>query len=255
MVINKKITSSIQSLLGIFGYHIVSTKSDNIINMELGEIYTKCKPFTMTSAERMYALYKATEYVVKAKIPGDFVECGVWKGGSAMIIAYALLQKKETSRKIYLYDTYEGMPKPTTKDKRLLDNTFAISNWRANQKKRHNEWCFASLSEVKRNLLSTGYPEENLVFVRGRVENTIPKITPKKIALLRLDTDWYESTRHELRYLFPLLQKNGVLIIDDYGCWAGAKKAVDDYFKKRNILLNRIDYTGRIGIKIDTAKR
>ena len=72
-------------------------------------------------------------------------------------------------------------------------------------------------------------------FVRGKVEDTIPKNMPEKIALLRLDTDWYESTYHELKYLFPLLSKNGVLIIDDYGHWKGAKKAVDQYFGENNI--------------------
>lgn len=100
-------------------------------------------------------------------------------------------------------------------------------------------------------MLSTGYPETNIVFVKGKVENTIPEIVPEKIALLRLDTDWYESTRYGLTHLFPLITKNGILIIDDYGYWAGSKKAVDEYFSDKPILLNRIDSCGRIGIKIE----
>jgi O-methyltransferase len=83
------------------------------------------------------------------------------------------------------------------------------------------------------------------------VEDTIPASVPEQIALLRLDTDWYESTKCELEILFPRLVKGGVIIIDDYGCWQGARKAVDEYFNKNNIaiLLNRMDDTGRIGIK------
>lgn len=199
----------------------------------------------------MYALYKAVEYIVKAKIPGDFVECGVYKGGSAMIMTYTLLQMKEINRKIYLYDTYEGMSEPTEEDKKISSDNLAVDKWKSKQKEQHNEWCFASLREVKNNLFSTGYPQKNLVFLKGKVENTIPKIMPSKIALLRLDTDWYESTKHELKHLFPVLTRHGVLILDDYGSWAGAKKAVDEYFKNKSILLNRIDSTGRVGIKIE----
>ncbi|MGB9853033.1 MAG: TylF/MycF/NovP-related O-methyltransferase [Candidatus Kapaibacteriota bacterium] len=198
----------------------------------------------------MYALYNAVEYIVKSGITGDFVECGVWKGGSTMLMALTLLKMKETNRKIYLYDTFEGMTQPTELDYEVSNNNArAIDVWQKYQKNDFNEWCFASLPEVKNNMKLTGYPENNLVFVKGRVEETIPKTIPFEIALLRLDTDWYESTKHELLYLYPLLVKNGVLIIDDYGHWAGAKKAVDEYFYNKPILLNRIDYTGRIAIK------
>jgi len=90
-----------------------------------------------------------------------------------------------------------------------------------------------------------------LIFIQGKVEDTLPKITPEKISLLRLDTDWYESTYQELLHLFPKLSKGGTIIIDDYGHWKGAREAVDDYFKEKGIkiLLNRIDEIGVIGIK------
>ena len=83
------------------------------------------------------------------------------------------------------------------------------------------------------------------------MENTLPGVMPKEISLLRLDTDWYESTKREMNNLFPLLEENGVLIIDDYGHWAGCKKAIDEYIKENDlcVLLNRIDQTGRISIK------
>ena len=246
MVKFKKI---VQTLVNLLGYEI--SFMDKAIEIEFEEIYKICKNFTATSKERMYAVYKAIEYIINSKIPGDFVECGVLKGGSAMVIAHTLIKMKETNRKIYLYDTFEGMSKPSDKDRRISDGTSAINKWKKQQKKRYNKWCFVPLSEVKKNLFSTRYPQKNLIFIKGKVEDTIPKYIPSKIAILRLDTDWYESTKHELNYLYPLLIKNGVLIIDDYGHWAGSKKAVDEYFTENNIsiLLNRIDYGGRIGIK------
>jgi hypothetical protein len=238
----------------VFGYKIIK-KSDPIIDKDekFMKIYGECKKFTLTTKERMYSLYKAVEYVINSKIPGDFVECGVWKGGSAMLIACILLEMNEKNRKIYLYDTFEGMSAPTESDYRVENkNIRAMPLWKKRQKKDHNQWTFSSLSEVKNNMFSTGYSMDRMVFVKGKIEDTIPKNMPSKIALLRLDTDWYESTKHELKHLFPVLVKNGVLIIDDYGSWAGSKKAVDEYFSARPILLNRIDDQGegRLGIKI-----
>jgi len=199
------------------------------------KIYAKCKNYTMTSKEKMYALYKSVKYLIDSKIPGDFVECGVWQGGSTMLIASTLRTLKQTNRKIYLYDTFKGMSEPTSKDCRLNDPSIKAKKiW-------HNNWCFSPLSEVKKNMFSTGYPQNKLVFIKGKVENTIPKTIPSKISLLRLDTDWYQSTKHELTHLFPVLAKNGVLIIDDYGYWAGSKKAVDEYFSNKPILFIELE--------------
>lgn len=215
------------------------------------EIYGFSRDFTMTSVERMYGMYKAIEYVTEKNLTGDIVECGVWKGGSSMAAALTMRKLRDTHRKIYLYDTYAGMTEPTGSDVPIQGKTPVRDIWLQNQFKDVNLWCYSPLDEVKTNLYSTGYPKNKLVFVEGAVEKTIPKIMPKRIALLRLDTDWYKSTYHELKYLFPLLTVGGVLIIDDYGHWQGARIAVDRYFKEKgiNILLNRIDYTGRIAIK------
>jgi O-methyltransferase len=111
-------------------------------------------------------------------------------------------------------------------------------------------WCIASLDDVRANLLSTGYPANQIHFVPGKVEQTIPKTLPERLALLRLDTDWYESTKHELEHLYPRLSNDGVLIIDDYGHWRGAREAVDEFFlRSRHPLLHRLDYTGRLMLK------
>lgn len=218
---------------------------------EFTEIYEKCKPYTITSAERMYSLYLALKYIVTHNIAGDVVECGVFKGGSSMLAALVLMKMGSVNRKIYLYDTYAGMTRPTEKDIDLLGRP-SIKTWIDMQKDENvNLWTYCPLEEVKRNLFLTGYPQENLVFIKGRCEDTIPGIVPEKISLLRLDTDWYDSTYHELCHLFPRLVVRGAIIIDDYGHHRGAREAVDKYFGEKNepILLNRIDYTGRLGIK------
>ncbi len=225
---------------------------DDDMENEFIDIYTRCRKYSFTSIQRMYALYKAVEYVFKNKIRGDIVECGVWKGGSAMLCALALQQWGDTDRNIYLYDTYTGMSEPTENDVDFKNN-FAIDKWGKLQKNGTLvDWCLSPVDEVRKNLYLTGYPPNRIVFIEGKVEDTIPHTTPEQISILRLDTDWYESTKHELQYLFPLLSDKGIIIIDDYGHWQGAKLAVDEYFIQNdiNILLNKIDYSGRIGLKI-----
>jgi O-methyltransferase len=114
-----------------------------------------------------------------------------------------------------------------------------------------SSWHHVEAAEVRGAVLSTGYPDERVHLVEGRVEETLPGGAPAEIALLRLDTDWYESTKHELEHLYPRLSPGGVLILDDYGHYEGARRAVDEYFEAEGgrPLLSRIDYTGRIGVK------
>lgn len=220
------------------------------LDPDFKRIYEFCRPFTMTSLERMYALYKATEYIAKAKIDGDIVECGVWKGGSAMLVAMTLLRFNCTNKKIYLYDTYEGMTKPSEVDVSIKGEK-AEKFFDKVKNGAGSDWCCSALEDVKKNMISTGYPENNFIFVRGKVQDTIPGNMPKSICLLRLDTDWYDSTYHEMEFLYPLLVKGGVLILDDYGYWQGARMAVDKYLQEsgNDILLNKIDFSGRIGVK------
>ena len=210
----------------------------------------------MTSVDRMYALFKAVEYLVRHQIAGDIVECGVWKGGSSMAAAMSLLRLGKDDKTLYLYDTYSGMPEPTEKDISIggLD---ARERYRKARRAGYTNWDYASIEEVRENMYSTGYPPDRLVFVKGNVEDTIPRTAPERISLLRLDTDFYESTYHELKYLYPRLSEQGVLILDDYGHWKGHREAVDRYFREteHRILLCRVDYTGRIGIKLPSYSR
>lgn len=199
---------------------------------EFIEIYNKVKAYSMVSKERLYATYQAVKFVEANNIPGDLVECGVWKGGNTMLMALAL---QSTNRTIYLYDTFEGMPKPGDYD---LGMDGKKPKWK-------KKWCYSPIGEVVKNMESTNYPK--IKCVPGKVEETIPDIVPNKIAVLRLDTDWYESTMHELIHLYPLVATKGIVIFDDYGYWQGQKKAVDEYFK--DPLLFRTDYSGRMMIK------
>ncbi len=164
-----------------------------------------------------------------------------------MMSAITLQQMGVTDRQIYMYDTYAGMDEPSEKD-----GMEASNGWRSNQKQSHNEWCYAPLEEVRRNMTATRYPAEKIIFIEGKVEDTIPQVIPDEIALLRLDTDWYTSTHHELRHLFPRLSRNGILLLDDYGHWQGARDAVNEYLETNRIpfLLQRIDPSGRLAIKV-----
>lgn len=215
------------------------------------EICGAVRPYTMTSPERVNALIDGVQYVVKHNIAGALVECGVWKGGSAMAMALTLKRIGDESRDIFLYDTFSGMTEPRDVDVSIQGEAAHAIFSATRTSEDASDWCRSPLEEVTENVYRTGYPKERVHFIKGKVEDTIPETVPGKIALLRLDTDWYESTRHELAHLFPVLEQYGVLIIDDYGHWEGAKKAVDEYISNNNIrlLLNRIDYTGRIGIK------
>jgi len=216
------------------------------------EIIEKVRPFTMTSAERLYALIESVKYVVKHDIPGSIVECGVWKGGSMMAVAETLRKLGVTNRQLFLYDTFAGMTPPTEEDKAHNEQTAAeLLDKDENKKQESVVWAFSTIEEVKANISRIDYPIGNFHFIEGDILKTVPGADPGPIALLRLDTDWYESTKHEMEHLYPRLNQSGVLIIDDYGFWKGSRKAVDEYLEAHQIkiLLNRIDDTGRAAIK------
>lgn len=214
------------------------------------EVIRAVRPYTMTSNECLCALIQAIRYVVRANIPGSIVECGVWKGGSMMAAAHTLKRLAKDDKDLYLFDTYEGMTKPSDYDADHEGQPAFIEFDRTKRTNNSSDWCYAPVEEVTRNLFSTGYNADRLRFIKGEVEDTIPRLAPNQISLLRLDTDWYESTRHELIHLMPRLAAGGVLIIDDYGYWQGNKKAVDEYLAQNNmvVLLNRIDSTARIAV-------
>lgn len=252
-----RLTHLVKKMVGLFGFEISRRQTEERfapdVDPAIARIYQKVRPFTMTSPERIFSLCEAVKYICDKQIEGEVVECGVWRGGSMMAIAETLLQAGDTGRDLYLFDTFEGLPPPTKNDVDFTGIAAETLMEQLDTKEDGGKWCRATLDDVKTALGSTGYPIEKTHFVKGMVEQTIPHSALNKIAILRLDTDWYESTKHEMEHLFPMLSKGGVLIIDDYGHWQGARKAVDEYIEKKKIkiLLNRIDYTGRIAVKIE----
>ena len=218
------------------------------VDEQAREVIRAVQPYTMTSMDKLFGLISATRYLARNDIPGAVVECGVWRGGSMHAVARTLLSVDETSRHLYLFDTFQGMPPPSDKDVRH-DGSSAAELLEARSRK-SNIWAVATLDDVKEGFAQLAYPAGQVHFVEGLVEDTVPDNAPEQIALLRLDTDWYESTRHELEHLYPRLVSGGVLIVDDYGYWRGSKQAMDEFLDAtgERLLLLRAG-TGRIAIK------
>ena len=210
------------------------------------------RPYTMTSSERLWSLLNAVRYIVSEDIPGDFAECGVWRGGSVMAMAGELARLGVVDRRLWLYDTFAGMSPPTTEDVEAVSgkpasvmlNETPIADG-------NNVWCVAGRADVEANVRTTGYPIDRFVFVEGDVAVTLHDQAPTQISLLRLDTDWYESTKVGLEMLYPRLSVGGVCILDDYGHWQGARQAVDEYFAVlgKRPYMHPIDFSGRVFIK------
>ncbi len=245
----------IKKIIGLLGYKIVSNRMSYDMDYENEFIkeFESLEPYTATSIDRMYALKQSVQYIIDNQIDGDFIECGVWKGGSCMMIANTLLKNDQKNRELWLYDTFDGMTMPTDDDIERETGDKAIDLMKSTEKNtdKYNIWAYAPEDLVRKNMESTGYPASSVHYIKGKVEETLVDTKPESIALLRLDTDWYESTKIELNKLYPLINDGGILIIDDYGHFEGAKKAVDEYFKfiKEKPLMHRIDPTGRLIIK------
>ena len=206
----------------------------------------------MTSNEKLWSLVETIRYVVRHQIPGAVVECGVWRGGSMQAAALALLEQGVTDRDFYLYDTFEGMTPAGAEDVRRDGRSAA--DLLAAYDKTNPIWAAATYEDVEQGMRETGYPMERVTLIKGPVEETVPgpdpSALPDQISVLRLDTDWYASTRHELEHLYPRLVSGGVLLLDDYGYWDGARKAVDEWLEQsgERLLLLRMS-EGRIAVK------
>jgi len=199
-------------------------------------------PYSMTSIERISTLYDSLEYIRKNDIHGDIIECGVWKGGNILGIIKYIDYYNMYNKQVWLFDTFQGMTNPDDIDIDYKNNS-------ANNIFKNPEiFCYSSLEDVKNNINNLSFNKDliKINFVIGDVSETLQnKINiPNEISLLRLDTDWYKSTKDELEYLYPNLVSGGVLIVDDYGHWNGSRKAVDEFFNDKNVKLEKIDYTG-----------
>jgi hypothetical protein len=210
----------------------------------------RAKRYTMTTPIRCRRLWDSCKQVLDQNVPGCFVECGVWKGGSSAIMALAIKNAGQ-ERHLHLFDSFEGLPEPTEKDG---DYAATYSGGRNQGKLATVNQCRAGLDEVRNLMLDKiKVPEKLAHFHVGWFQNTIPvdasQIGP--IALLRLDGDWYDSTKICLEHLYPLLSSGGIIILDDYYCWEGCRKATDEYCQKNNINcpIHRIDVDAGFWVK------
>jgi O-methyltransferase len=218
---------------------------------ELRTTVGRVRERTMTGPEKLASLVEATRYIVRHQIPGAVVECGVWRGGSMQAVAFTLLSLGDVERDLHLFDTFEGMPPPTADDTRKTeDGVVSAEQLLATSDKESRMWAIAGLDDVRQAMSETGYPAEKVHYHPGLVEETTPGQAPDKIAILRLDTDWYSSTKHELEHLYERLSPGGVLILDDYGDWDGARKATDEWLTKtgESLFLAPMG-SGRIAVK------
>ncbi len=209
---------------------------------------------SMCSYNNLATTLFACKHVQRNGLAGAFVECGVWRGGNA-ILAASTFQRAGDARGIYLFDTFAGMNEPTEHDQRASDGSSARQKYLETTSETHTDWCFASLEEVRGNFAACGVGTDRVRFIQGPVESTLAEpinlagLREEGIAVLRLDTDWYESTKCELEVLWPLLAPGGLCVIDDYGYWKGAQKAVDEFFADRMPYLQPIDNMARMLIK------
>lgn len=212
--------------------------------------YVRDRHLSTSTDERLFATLMACRHVVERNIPGDFVECGVWRGGNSITAAH-VFRNLGAERDVWLFDTFAGMTPPTAVDINYRGEVAAVK-FDETRRANGSDWCYAPLEEVQANFAGRGLLGPRVKFVKGDVVQTLARTAelPQTIAVLRLDTDWYESTLMELETLYPLLSRGGILIVDDYGHWGGARKAVDEYFSRHDRpFLQYIDQTARIGVK------
>ena len=202
-----------------------------------------CGQHTMTSRERQIQTLNSIEHIVKNNIDGDIIEIGVWKGGGVMIMLYKLLQLGVNDRHVHLYDTFSGM----TEASELDVNPHGQSA--KNEKYFNDVKCECPYDITYNNIKSVGYPMDLIHFHIGDIRNVDTDSIPKKIAILRLDNDWYELYKFELPIFEPNVSTNGIITIDDYSYWSGCKRAVDEFINDKDIQLNIIDNCGVFWIK------
>lgn len=215
----------------------VTTGWDQFSPSTFAGLYRKVRRHTMCSKTRLRALFRGVRYVVRHNVVGDLVECGCARGGSAALMGLALRQFG-AHRRLWLFDTFEGLPAPTSDDP-----DFEIADL-------FTGTCFGDIAEV-RELFERLEIAEGLHLVRGLFQDTLPLAEVPQIALLHIDGDWYESVRACLENLYDRVTPGGLIQFDDYGYWQGARRAVDEFFERHAIRADfrRIDYSGRSFVK------
>ena len=248
--LNKVLREALKGIRKILGLRDAQPEFPIDFSRKTIALCKKVKPFTMTSYERIAVLEMGIKYLVKQNVPGDMVECGVARGGSILVMAMTLVNMQAVDRRLWLYDTFEGMPEPTEYDLGRY-GTNAIKKYHKHLEGNVSKWINHPIEEVKSVIAKSEYPASNIRFIKGKVEDTLQKETPEQIAMLRLDTDFYESTKVEMDILYPKVSPGGLILLDDYYKWQGSKKAVDEFIETNKICIfwSRIDSNSAIGVK------
>ena len=255
----------IKSIINLTGYEIFKKKEELLQHKdkEFEKIIKQTKKKSFLQREGMESLYRQTIHVNKSKLMGDIVECGVWKGGSAALMAKANLLSGNKTRTIHLFDSFTDICEPCEEKDggRAIMEAKEFSQPEELQGKLVPLTGFydkfgghGTIPDCKKLICGTmEYDEKKVIFHKGWFQDTIPRISKDidKISILHLDADWYESTKICLDHLYEKVEKGGFVIFDDYGTYEGCKKAVDEFMHSlaNRPYLNEVDESIRYLIK------
>jgi len=247
----------IKSIFNFFGLDIVRYKNDDDkeklmnfdFNQEANQLIKIIRPYTMLPYTNLVQLYELVKYCEINEILGDFVECGVWKGGSSALMALGSLNNcKNEPRTLHLFDIFSEIcaPDPDKDGERAMREAKKFNSKFIENKKElfslkgiydayGGPGSLSQNQELFYNIIK--YPKAKVHFHEGWFQDTLPIVKNEisKIAILRLDGDWYESTKVCLENLYDKVVKGGVIIIDDYGTYEGCKKAVDEFIHSKSL--------------------
>jgi O-methyltransferase len=238
---NPFVKNTLKRIINRTGHRLARTRTDGLpldFSDDDACLVETVSPYTMTSPEAIRHLRDCVHYVSARGIPGAFVECGVWKGGSSMVAAITFKELGD-HRDVYLIDAFD-LPIPPPMD---LDTEHGGNRVFGGATETKPYWAAVTAKAVAGHMKLTAYPENHVHIVKGLIADVVPYRTPDSISVLRLDTDTYESTIHNLRHLYPRLSDGGILILDDYGSHAGIRQAVSEYFNDPTTapLIQRVD--------------
>lgn len=203
---------------------------------EEGRPYFSAYADTMIGRRRLDNIQSCVEEVIKEKVPGDFIETGVWRGGACIFMRGLLEAYCDRNRKVYVADSFQGLPKPD-EEKYFYDKGSVFHK---------NLLMAVSLKQVKENFEKYNLLDDQVVFLPGWFKDTLPTAPIDKLSILRLDGDMYGSTMEAIEALYPKLSVGGFCIVDDYGAIEGCRRAIDDYRARKNIedKIQIVDWTG-----------
>lgn len=222
--LRSKIRNTIIRLLKNRSFLLVKTLPFDRASRESGEDWPMFG-FSMIGHKRLDNIADCLQSVVTNRVPGDFVECGVWRGGASIFARAVLNEIGARDRTVWLADSFEGMP--VRKEKDFSDPALET-----------NLYLKVSVEQVRENFERFGLLDSNVKFIKGWFCDTLAKSEIKSIGVLRLDGDYYSSTMDALNALYDRVSDGGYVIVDDYNAFASCKTAIHDFCTQRGIAPN-----------------